>query len=393
MKLTLSQSIEGSLLGTAVADAWGLPFEGLPRHRVQRLLQENRYQFLFHKGMVSDDTEHTVLVLQSFLESFHLDPSDRLKRFQNCMAGRLRMWLLKLPAGAGKATVISIVKLWLGISPNHSGVFSAGNGPAMKSAIVGVLFDDPNEIILYVKTLTSMTHSDPKAFYGAAAIALAAFIAKQFSDELINEPTDIQQLRNSLTDSYEDCLQSSFANDTPNDSISTVESGENEFQKLMNSVFQSVRKDQSTEEFADSLNCPHKVTGYVYYSVPVALHAWLSYPNDYVKAVKAVILCGGDTDSTGAMVGGIIGAGKGSTCISSWMLDNLIEWPMSVSQMRLLANQTAGSLEQTKVTHSSNGSLNAQKPVDVSGFLVFIRNLLFLIIVLLHGFRRLLPPY
>jgi hypothetical protein len=49
----------GTLLGTAVGDAIGLPFEGLSRRRVQRLLREPLgHQLFFGRGMVSDDTEH-----------------------------------------------------------------------------------------------------------------------------------------------------------------------------------------------------------------------------------------------------------------------------------------------------------------------------------------------
>ncbi len=59
--------IVGSLLGTAIGDSIGLPYEGLSRRRAKRLLgPPDRHRFLFGRGMVSDDTEHNVCALWSF---------------------------------------------------------------------------------------------------------------------------------------------------------------------------------------------------------------------------------------------------------------------------------------------------------------------------------------
>lgn len=49
------------------------------------------------------------------------------------------------PPGVGFATLRAILKLWLIFSPENSGVFSAGNGPAMRSAIIGVCFGEYGE--------------------------------------------------------------------------------------------------------------------------------------------------------------------------------------------------------------------------------------------------------
>lgn len=49
--------------------------------------------------------------------------------------------------------------------------------------------------------------------------------------------------------------------------------------------------------------------------VPVALHAWLSHPGDVRKAVLAAVHRGGDTDTTAAITGAIVGAGVGATWI------------------------------------------------------------------------------
>ena len=77
---------------------------------------------------------------------------------------QLRFWLLGLPGGIGYATLKAILKLWLGFKPEHSGIFSAGNGPAMRSAIIGVCYgNDSQKLRELVKASTRLTHTDPKA--------------------------------------------------------------------------------------------------------------------------------------------------------------------------------------------------------------------------------------
>ena len=128
------QTIIGCLLGTAVGDAVGLACEGLHRRRQGRMFPHlDGPRLLGHHGMVSDDTEHTCLVAQALIESAG-DPG----LFTRALARRLRWWLLGLPAGVGWATLRATLKLSVGVPPTRSGVRSAGNGPAMRSALLGV---------------------------------------------------------------------------------------------------------------------------------------------------------------------------------------------------------------------------------------------------------------
>jgi ADP-ribosyl-[dinitrogen reductase] hydrolase len=173
MTSPISTSIVGCLLGTAVGDALGLPYEGLSPQRQRRLFPyADGHQLVFGKGMVSDDTEHTCMVAQSLIVA-----AGNSHIFTHDLAGRLRWWLVRLPAGVGFATLRSIGKLWLGFSPHHSGVYSAGNGAAMRSAIIGVCYGDrPQLMVELVRCSTRMTHSDCKAEFGAIAVALAAYL-------------------------------------------------------------------------------------------------------------------------------------------------------------------------------------------------------------------------
>lgn len=347
------QAIVGCLLGTAVGDALGLPYEGVSRTRAPRLLgPPTRHRFLLGRGMISDDTEHTCMVAQSLIEAGG-DVELFLRRF----AKRLRWWLLAFPAGVGKATARSGIKLWLGASPGKAGVFSAGNGPAMRSAIIGAAIDDLDRMLALVRASSRLTHTDPRAEYGAIAVALAAWQSRQSS-----EPA---------TDGWLAALAGAIGGE-----------GE-ELLALLRRAVDSVKAKESTLEFAAALGLQTGVTGYTYHTVPVAIHAWLSHPRDFRSAVMSSIQCGGDADTTAAIVGGIMGAGVGPSGIPADWLSGIWEWPRSVRWMEALGVRLATALQEGRPANAPG----------VNPLAVLARNILFLLVVLLHGFRRLAPPY
>jgi ADP-ribosyl-[dinitrogen reductase] hydrolase len=351
--LEQTDAVAGAILGCAVGDAIGLPYEGLSKRRGARLLgNPDRHRFVFGHGMVSDDTEHTCMVAQALCAC----PND-VDRFTRQLAHRLRWWLLGLPAGIGSATLRSTLKLWLGFPASRSGVFSAGNGPAMRSPILGAAIEDIEMLRCFVRSCTRITHTDPKAYIGAFAVALAAWCAKRGIE---GSADFFRQYRSVVgTDSSD------------------------EFDSLMARVEKSLAAGDSTETFADKLGCGQGVSGYVYRTVPVVLHSWLSHPRDYRGSVTTVIQCGGDTDTTAAIVGAIVGSGVGRAGIPQEWLERLWEWPRSVAWMERLADATRNAVT-TAVPVRSPG---------VFPGLGLARNALFLGVVLGHIARRLLPPY
>ncbi len=338
--------LTGCLLGTAVGDALGLPREGLARRRAARVYGAAplRYRFLLGRGMISDDTEHTCLTAQALLAG------NTPEQFGESLAWRLRGWLLGLPAGVGLATLRAIGKLWLGWSPKKSGVHSAGNGPAMRAAILGVYFDDRITLEDYVAVSTLVTHTDPRAVQGAQLIALAAWWGSRHGSAL--DQDDIFTLLDPVA-------------------------GDPGLRENLRLLREHLQRGEDAEMYANALGLAHGVTGFINHTVPVALYCWLRYPTDFRRAVEAVILLGGDADTTGAIVGGLMGATLGADAIPREWLDGLAEWPRSVAWMRQLGGRLA----------------DAAPPLPLSWWGIPARNLLFTLVVLFHGFRRLLPPY
>jgi hypothetical protein len=99
--------------------------------------------------------------------------------------------------------------------------------------------------------------------------------------------------------------------------------------------------------------------------------------------MEAIISCGGDADTNAAMVGGIVGASVGIEGIPSQWIDRLCLFPMSMQSIDELSTQ----LNQTRESGSTGSSAS---PLWIA---VLLRNLSFLVVVLIHGFRRLGPPY
>jgi ADP-ribosyl-[dinitrogen reductase] hydrolase len=344
---TNADAVVGCLLGTATGDALGLPYEGLGPRRAHAMFPDPlRHHLLFGHGMVSDDTEHNLLMATSLYRS-----RGDVESFSSEFAWRLRFWFLGLPAGFGLATLRAIVKLWLGFSPHRSGVFSAGNGPAMRAALLGVVAQDDAHLVALVSASTRMTHTDPDALSGALLVAGAA----QAKAQETLTAARLVQITQALLDK-----------DTP------------KWHELVAAIGASVGAGETTSEFLKTHNLDNNgVSGYVLHTVPACLHAVLRNPNNFSEAIKEIIQCGGDADTTAAIVGGIVGARVGKGGIPTEALDSIAEWPLSMRRIERLGVALA----------------TGEAPPTFHLWMRLPRNVVFILIVLVHGFRRLLPPY
>lgn len=344
----------GTILGTAVGDAIGLPAEGLPRRRVRRLFRPPLgHRLVFGRGMTSDDTEHTCMAAQALIASGG-DP----QRFGRSLAWRFRWWLLALPAGVGKATARAVLKLWLGFPPTRSGVRSAGNGPAMRAAVLGVYVGtlNPTRLVELVRVSTRLTHTDPRAEQGAIVIAAAAAYGTERLPSQI-KPDELQPfLRGYVTDEI--------------------------LAQLIQIACNAAHRNATADELTAELGLSRGVSGFIYHTVPVAIFCWLRWPGEFRSAVEAAVLAGGDTDTTAAIVGALVGATAGTDPIPPDWLNRLTEWPRSVAWMRRLGVRLGAAGEGERV-----------RPLPLFWPGLIVRNAVFLAVVLLHGFRRLFPPY
>ena len=289
-----------------------------------------RHRLLFGRGLCSDDTEHAAMTAQALLAS-----RGDVNRFARSLAWRLRWWLLGCPAGIGWATLRSIVKLWVGFPPGRSGVWSAGNGPCMRAAAIGLFAADDDHLRALVRASTRLTHADPRAEAGAVAVAVAARYGARVGPAGVTRAGFLAAVEPFLADGD---LRSALRRSTPSWP-------------------------------------PAGVSGYVNQTVPAAIDAWLANPGDVRAAVTSVVLLGGDTDTTAAIVGALAGA-TGGVPPSDWV-DGIVEWPRSTRWLRRLAG----------------GLAVGGRPVPLFWPGLILRNAVFAVVVVTHGVRRLLRPW
>lgn len=334
-----SNHLTASLLGGALGDSLGLPFEGLQAGRISRLLKgQPRQRLVFGRGMLSDDTEHAAATILSL--AAHGQDVDR---FTRDLARRLRWWFAGIPAGIGMATARSIIKLWCGVSSTKSGVWSAGNGPLMRAPSIGVVFSGrAEERQSFSDASTRITHSDPLAAECARMVAEAASIACEAGGEILdrlNALAKSEEMKSRLT-----TLRSSLA----------------------------AAEDVAT--FADRIGRRSGfVSGYAPDTAAVAIFSWLRHRGDFRTTLESVIRAGGDTDTVAFVAGSLAGIDAGPDGLPQDWLDGIRDWPLSVKKLCLIAADEA-------VTY----------PLWPASL---IRNFFFFIIILCHAFRRLLPPF
>src|SRR4051812_33317835 len=131
----------------------------------RRFGRVDRFRLLGRTGFVSDDTEQAALVAQA-LARHPDDLGGCVRAFRRSLLG----WSCRLPWGVGLATIRSCARIALGLSP--SGVRSAGDGAAMRTAVIGVFFHDrPAERAAFGRALAEVTHRDERAVQGALYVA------------------------------------------------------------------------------------------------------------------------------------------------------------------------------------------------------------------------------
>lgn len=261
-----------------------------------------------------------------------------------------------MPAGIGLGTLRACVKLWIGFSLERSGVRSAGNGPAMRSAILGLAASSDEHMVKLVQAATRLTHTDPRAGEGAYVVAaIARRIARTDGHPLVAKDIKDAVLPYIIDDGLS---------------------------RGLSMAVEAAEMGVEAEDYARQTGFEKGVSGFVNHTVPAAVFCWFSHQGDFRGAIETAVGMGGDTDTVAAIVGALAGTQVGSQGIPEDWLAGLAEWPCTVMWMTALA-RCVSDVKTDGVTKT---------PPTLSPVLLLLRNVLFLLIVLMHGFRRLFPP-
>ncbi len=322
-----------TLLATAVGDAYGLPYENLSPRRAKKWFRPRQYALLpiIRGGMVSDDTEHAILTVQAYIAS-----AGQPDVFRQKLRQQLRWWLWSLPVNCGMATLKGCLKISFGFT--HTGTYSAGNGAAMRAPVLGILCHDVNQLAELIRISTATTHSDPQAEHAAYALALLAHAEYYL----------------------------------PNQSIEQISAW----------LAERVHPDLWAHIQTYQPDPKRGITGYAYHTVAAVFLAWQQFRHNPLAGLDFLCECGGDTDTTCALFAGVVGGKHGAT-----MFQNVAgAWCEPVLRPDFFDNIAT---QAARVAQSQQ----PEKPLRWGGIRTLLRNVVFVAIVLAHGFRRLLPPY
>ncbi|WP_337177313.1 ADP-ribosylglycohydrolase family protein [Paludisphaera sp.] len=336
--------LEATLLGTALGDALGLPCEGMSARAIARRFGPvDRFRLLGRAGFVSDDTEQSALMAQS-LARHPRDVEACVRDFRRALLG----WFCRLPWGVGLATVKACLRIAAGVSP--SGVMSAGNGAAMRSAIVGVFHRDrPDERRAFARALAEVTHRDPRAVEGAVFVAEVAALAA----------------RPGLARPAPDLLR---------EARGVVEDAQ--LGRAIDEGLAMAASDHATLDAAGACG----TSGFVVHTLAFASFAFARFGDDPMRALTETISAGGDTDSIAAIVGAWSGARSGAAWLPTELIGRIHDGPFGPGHLKGLARSLRAADDGAPAD-----------PPRYSAAAAMGRNLALYPVVLAHGFRRLAP--
>jgi len=287
--ITLRDRFRGCLLGLAVGDAAGAPFEGLAAETIYRdfpptneLVANPPLDVLTY----TDDTQMTLGVAECLVADGRIDPDRLMQHFaSNYEAGR--------GYGSGLRRILDAMTAqqeWKYLVETLFPGGSFGNGAAMRVAPVGLLFhDDPDRLRQEARQSALATHLHPLGVDGAVVVATAVSIA----------------LRESVLNSEAFYDELSKAAETE------------EFQWQLRTARRMGRDNMMS--FGSSLAAHRSVT--------TAITCFAMWPDSYENTISRAITMGDDTDTLAAIAGALSGARLGVQGIPQQLLNILENGP------------------------------------------------------------------
>jgi ADP-ribosylglycohydrolase len=304
-QVDLRERVLGCLIGCAVGDALGAPYEGLWPHQIpesQYLLADFVEIDGYPKGQYTDDTQLSVASVESIVARGDLS----LPHLARSIA---RLWKNESVVGPGGACTHAALTFMRTGDWTTCGAATgqAGNGTAMRTAVLGFLFlDEQDRLPGAVADALRITHQDTRSIAGGIGIAKAAQ------------------------------LQATDQADTPEVFCATIADAMDPFEHYFASQVRELptllgkRQREAMEciawagmarpEFKDPI-----ITPFVIPTVLASLWCLLQHLDSWSKAVTRALRLGGDVDTLGAIVGALAGARLGVSAIPSHLVSNVLD--------------------------------------------------------------------
>ncbi len=292
--------IKSAIFGHAVADALGVPVEFQRRAQLKLVPVTNMREYGTHsqpKGTWSDDTSMTLCTLASISEKKAIDEEDIMKRFGWWMNGDYMQPHGKL-FDIGGATQNAIWQYLYGDRYPYGckDENSNGNGSLMRIIPISLYHHFKNEgqkkRLSDIDKISSLTHAHKRSVVGCG---IYDFVI----EELITNPC-MDSVKIGLDNAY-----SYYKN----------EKEINAYQRLFKSDFADLPKSEIISK------------GYVVYTLEASIWCLLN-TKSYEECVLKAVNLGDDTDTVGAVAGGLAGILYGYDAIPREWLNVLVKREM-----------------------------------------------------------------
>jgi poly(ADP-ribose) glycohydrolase ARH3 len=284
---TLSQ-FQGCLLGKAVSDGLGAPWEGVPPGIIfdegpaARIVEHLSGETLRY----TDDTQMAIGVAEALCERGTIEPSELAVRFvANYDPNR--------GYGQGARKILSAIESgtdWsVAAKEAFGGEGSLGNGAAMRASPIGVLFaNDLDRVAAEAERSALPTHAHPIGIDGARLQGIAVALATRSAGSSFDRVAFLETLRR----------------------YAQTE----EFQWQVDHALK-LEPYQSLIAFGNRIEA-HR-------SVMTSILCFVDSPDDWPRAVARAIGQGDDVDTLAAMTGALVGARLGLEAIPPRLIDCL----------------------------------------------------------------------
>ncbi|GIM28413.1 hypothetical protein CPJCM30710_10790 [Clostridium polyendosporum] len=327
MKKTREKFI-GCLLGGSIGDALGYPIEFLKLNEIYDKygtngIEDLKVNMFSGNALISDDTQMTLFTVEGILNFENKRKNGENISISKCIFYSYERWLhtqgypiskeyeylledvssplfkyeeLFSQKAPGNSCITALVRAKnnkFGTIKKHINK-SKGCGGVMRAAPAGLYFMNRNKDAFNLGCeLAAITHGHPTGYLSAGAFAsiisdLCAFL------------------------SIEDAVKNAIK------ILEDMESNEETINALKKAVSLAKDGNPSPEKLS------HLGDGWIAEeALSIAIYSVLSYPEDFEKALKLSVNHSGDSDSTGAICGNILGVKLGLESIPKQWIDKL----------------------------------------------------------------------
>ena len=303
--MALKEKFLGTILGCAVGDALGAPFEFKKGFSIRAVDNLGEFYHPLDKcplGQYTDDTQLTLALAETYIANLGFKGFDFAKRLAE-------FWARGEIIGPGISCTEAVKNLQSGKTWRNSGDIEgkAGNGAAMRASPTGLWnYDNPEQLKKDSIAQSQITHKDPRAKAGAAAVAFA--IAYNLTHEKI-EPQEFADAGAEL-----------------------IKDINPEFSGYISRLPEWLAKEEqialleiSCAGWLEPARWIDQITPFVIPTVLVALYNFLRTPENFSLTVKRTLQAGGDVDTTASIAGAISGSFNGVKAIPGNLIEDLYQ--------------------------------------------------------------------